>query len=263
MAVNLSDFERLFLYAEPIAAVVLLMRLWHEELLSRYRFVALSLLCNVAEVGIRPISRLSSVYFYVFTADEAIVSLVLIGLVIELFSLVVRDYPGIARSGRSFISLAFGVAILGSLLFTLFYPQTGPGHAVTLEHYFLVFRVVAFALMAFLMLLMAFVLWFPIPVSRNVLWLASGYSCYLTCRALTRFGANLFGPDKYILLSTIAMGVLVVCLGFWTIFLTRRGDNVDVVVGQGRKHGGTEIFVRQLEAINATLLGTEPPKPRL
>ncbi len=262
MAISLSYLEKVLSFAVPIAAGILLIRLWHERLLHRYKFVSLSLLCEIADLGLLAVPRSKIVYLYVYAAYETVFSLVLIGLVIELFSLVVRNYPGIARSGRSFIRFAFALAILGSLLFALVYPQTGPGHFAILEHFFLVFRVTAFALMAFLVLVMAFVLWFPIPLTRNVLSLATGYSCYLICRALTRFAANLFGPNKYILLGTISMGVLFTSIVFWITSLTRRGENVNVVVGHSWERGRTQGLVSQLEAINASLLGTERPKSR-
>ncbi len=206
MGLSLPYLEKLLAFAVPMGAAILLTRLWHEQLLNRYRFLALSLLCEISTLGLRAIPRRTTAYFYVWTIIEILSSIVFILLVREVFVLVVQDYRGIARSGRAFIGRAITLAVLGSLLFALFYPQTGPGHFSALERSFLVFRVIAFTLMAFLVLLMIFVLWFPIPLKRNVLLLASGYSCYLTSRALSRFAANLFGPDRYVLLGTIPTG---------------------------------------------------------
>src|SRR5437879_4477727 len=71
---------------------------------------------SYAGLVVLTIRRNSRMYFPAFVTVEAILSVVQILVVAELFSLVVRGYRGIARTGRWFLWVALGVAVGLSLL---------------------------------------------------------------------------------------------------------------------------------------------------
>lgn len=253
----LPFLERLLSYAGPLAALLLFFRLVWEGLLSRYRCFGIFLACLAAEGTIvLTVRRGTSTYFYTFVTVEAILSAVQILVVAELFALVVRNYPGIARTGKYFLWMALGLAVVVSLLLGAANDPSNPTQFPILQHYFLAARVIAFTLLAFLGLTLAFLFWFPIPLSRNVVVYTIGFSVYFACRALTRLAGTLVGADQIVLLSTISLSILLGCLLFWVVSLTRTGESVSVTVGHQWEPGNAQALVQQLESINKTLLGT-------
>jgi hypothetical protein len=257
MAPGPSELERFFSYAEPVAAAVLIVRLWAEGLLPRYRFFVGYLSCFLVELPLQSIVPMNSIrYLYAYVLVESVLWFFQICMIVELFSMVLKEYPGIARTGRRFIGLSFTAAIVISLSLAMAYSQTGPGRYPTLEQYLLVARVVAFIILAFLLLLLAFLFWFPVQLSRNVVVYAISFSVYFSCRALTRLAANLIGPDVFIWLSAISLSIAVGCLVIWILFLTRRGETVDLTVGHRWQPEDGPALVRRLETINDALLRT-------
>jgi hypothetical protein len=103
-------------------------------------------------------------------------------------------------------------------------------------------------------LLLAFLFWFPIPLNRNTLAYAIGFSVYFAGRALTRLAGNLFGADQLILLSAVSLVIALCCLSFWIIFLTKRGESIATTVGHRWDPAQGRVLVHQLESINASLL---------
>jgi asparagine N-glycosylation enzyme membrane subunit Stt3 len=255
MASSLSEIERLLSYAGPIAAGGLLVRLWTQGLTRRYPFFAFYLLCLIAEVGVLfTFTRGTERYFWAYVTVESVLWVAQILVVLELFSHVLQQYPGIASSGRQFIWIAFAAAVVISLVFGLVQAQSRPTDSYILQQYLILARVVAFTILAFLLLILGFLFWFPVQLSRNIVLYAIGYSVYFASRAFTRLAGNLFGVENVLLLSTISLGVILSCLVFWMAYLTRRGEQVDVTVGHRWKPEESEMLVRQLDSINATLL---------
>ncbi len=255
MPLSLPELEHIFYYLEQVTAAALLVRLWRAQLLTQYKFFALFLAALIAEFGVTlVVHRGTDMYFWAFVGSESILLFLQILIIVELFSIVLRSYPGIASSGRKFIWLAFSLAILLSAWFAALHPESRPGMFPVLAQYLLISRVVAFTLLFFLALLLAFLFWFPIQLSRNVLVYAGGYCVYFASRAITRFAENLFGPQQIHLFSTISIIVVVGCLVIWLVLLSARGEQQDVTIGHRWSPAEGQLLVRQLESINATLL---------
>ena len=254
----LSFLERLLYFSGLVVAGILLVRLAGEGLLARYRFFALLLFCLLVEgVVVLIVPRGTNAYFFTYIAMESVLWLVQVLVVVELLSLVVRKYPGIARSGRIFLWFALAAAIAVSFVLGFVHPSSGPaGQNFLLENYLLIGRAIAFTLLLFLVLTLGFLFWFPIPLSRNVIVYAIGFSVYFTCRALTRLAGTLLGPQEFMVLSTISLSILMCCLLFWTFFLNKRGEATSMTVGHRWEPGESRALVLQLESINQTLLRT-------
>lgn len=257
MALGLTDLERWLSYAEPVAAAILLARLWAEGLLQRYRFFTAYLFCLLAELPLSHLAPQSSGrYFRVYVIVESALWFFQICVITELFSLVLKDYPAIRRTGRRFIGVAFALAVLASLGFAAANHEAGPGQFPVLEQYLLSARVVAFTILAFLICLLLFVVWFPVSLRRNVVVYAFGFAVYFGSRAITRLAGNLMGPDEFLALSVISLSIVLGCLLLWVLLLTRRGEVLDVTMGHRWDPRNGPALVRQLETINEALLRT-------
>jgi hypothetical protein len=199
------------------------------------------------------IDRHSDAYFFAFVTEE-ILSWVLQSLIVfELFALLFKDYAGVAGAGRDFMKLAFALAVLITTLLAFFNHQSGPGKYPVVETFLLVSRVVTSLILAFIALMVGFLLWFPLPLNRNTLAYLGGYSVYFLGRGLTQFAGNMLGPDAYRLLSSVSLTITLGCLVFWMIRLTRAGEKSAVTVSRRWDPDEEGRLVRQLEAINASL----------
>ncbi len=258
MAFSLAEAEHALSFASPVLAALLLVRMYMAGLIGRYRSFTLFLACLVAEelvaVGIH-FPRASSHYLDLYITTESILWLAQILAVIEIFSMAVRGYEGIARSGKAFLWTAVVLAVVTSLGLTVLDRGTALAQFPALEQYLSITRIVATMVLVFLVLTLAFLFWFPVPLSRNAMSYAIGFSIYFTCRAVTRLFATFAGQESLFVLSTISLSVLVICLIFWTIFLSREGEKVDIVLGPRRAAADTRALLDRLESINSTLLG--------
>lgn len=257
MALTLETVQQALSYAGPVLAAVLLLRLWHERLLGRYRFFAAYLFCLFAEVIVLlTVQQGTNRYIRVYIGVESAMWIAQILMILEMFSLVFRSYPGISGYWRKIVLFAFLVATLASLGFAMLNHQAGSGVYPWAEYYLFVSRVIAFTVLAFFMFLLAFLFWFPIALSRNVVIYTIGFSLYFGSRALIRLAGNLSEPGNWVLFSCISQAIVVACLIFWTVALTRRGEGVDVTVGHRWQPAEGVALIQQLESINAVLLRT-------
>jgi hypothetical protein len=250
----LSAFELVFAYAVPCGALVVAWRLWRQRLSSRYRcFFALLLYMGTSDFVFLALKRTSSTYFWAFVVYQVILWILQILVLLELFSLVLDSYRGIASAGRDFIRIAFVVAVLLTLTITALNHQAGPGEFPVLESFLLVSRVVSFMILGFLALMILFLLWFPLPLSRNALAYLGGYSLYFVAQGSSNFAANLLGPEAYQWLSAATLLVTAGCLIFWAFRLSSAGETSAVRAPNRWAPAEEERLVQQLEAINATL----------
>jgi hypothetical protein len=117
-------------------------------------------------------------------------------------------------------------------------------------------RVIASTVLVFFFLLLVFLFWFPIALSRNVVIYTIGFSIYFGSRALIRFASNLAGPGNLVFFSCLSQSVFLVCLLFWIFALLRKGESVDVTLGHRWQPSERAVLMQQLESINAVLLRT-------
>lgn len=257
---TLRSLQNILSYSGSILAGVLLLRLWFEGLLSRYRFFGFYLFILVGEAAVLlGVRQGSNRYARVYVTVESALWVVQILMILEMFTLVLRGFPGIASYGRKFIVVALVLAFLISFGFSALNPPASPATEMELlSRYLLISRVISFTILAFFALLLVFLFWFPIPLSRNVVIYTIGFSVYFASRPIMRLAANLTGASlPVIFLYSIASEIIVAaCLLFWIVFLTRKGEATDVTVGHRWKPGETEALIGQLESINAVLLRT-------
>ncbi|HTB19541.1 MAG TPA: hypothetical protein VK708_15575, partial [Bryobacteraceae bacterium] len=124
----------------------------------------------------------------------------------------------------------------------------------TLTGYLFIFeRPVLSSLIVFVLLICVFLVYYPVPLGRNVIVYLAGYAVYFPMIAAMAFLQNLgyfWNRQK----SNVDMGVTLACLVFWLLALSRQGESKRVVVGHQWKPDDEQRLLAQLEAINASLL---------
>jgi hypothetical protein len=192
-----------------------------------------------------------NMYRDIYVVSQALVIIFSALVVLELYSVVLHGLSGIEGVSRRYIKITLVLAILISLLPLLFEktPDTVTGYLFTFQ------RPIMSSLLVFILLITAFLVYYPIPLGRNVLVYLMGYAVYFVTNATTIFVRNL-GHYWTRPISDIHMGVYFTCLVFWLFALNQRGESKSVVVGHQWNPADEERLRWQLEAINASLLRT-------
>jgi hypothetical protein len=191
----------------------------------------------------------SHLYVDSYTLSEALIVAFYALVVLELYSNVLRDLAGIAATARRYIQVTLVLAIviaLGPLLLERT-KTTALGYVLSFE------QTVMASLVVFVLLVSAFLVYYPVPLGRNIIVYSTGYAVWFLTGAAVTLMANL-GHHWTRQLNTIDMGVSVACFVFWFTGLSREGESKRVVVGHQWNPADQHKLRAQLDAINASLL---------
>lgn len=194
-----------------------------------------------------PLTGRLYVNLYVGTQPLILCSYLLV--VLELYSATLHNLKGLDRIARRYIRITLAVAIVVSLL-PLFLEK--PPNKLT-AYLFIFERPILSSLLIFVLLITGFLVYYPVPIGRNVRVYLIGYAAYFVVTATSIFLSNL-GYYWNRSLSDLQMSVSLICLMFWLFCLTRAGEEKIVVVGHTKLFGDEQRLLAQLEAINASLL---------
>ena len=191
-----------------------------------------------------------ALYLYSYVASQAFIVCSYAFVVLELYSVILRNLRGIASVARRYIKITLAVAIVLSLL-----PLRIEKAPSTLFGDLLIFeRPILSSMLICVLLITGFLVYYPVPIGRNVFVYLIGYAAYFIGEATTFFFVNNRGHYSYRWLSDLTTGFSVTCLMFWLVGLNRRGEEKDIVVGHQWNPGDDERLLEQLGAINARLL---------
>jgi hypothetical protein len=196
----------------------------------------------------------TNVYAYAWFATDPVVWVLYVLVVLELYSLILQNYKGIASLGRWVLlaGLATGVALSA---LTLSMDLSNPGEKFPiLRLFFVVDRGVASSLVVFLLFLACFLAWYPVPLSRNVVVHCIVYAGYFLSISLGILLRNLTGSAVTQTVNFVLSGVTLASLLVWIGFLSRAGESVKVRVRPDWAPGDEQELVAHLAAINSTLL---------
>ena len=180
-----------------------------------------------------------------------------LGAAIEGYSHVMHNHPGIERLGRRVLYRALFIGPLLSLL-AISAQTTVTQNATDL------FRVassieavVRTALLIFWILLIAFIIWYPVSLSRNTVIFSLLFGIYFlgtTVAILLQAGAS----DSFVIRRVgLARGVFVVLFQCaWGILLTCAGEQNMVRIGHRWNPAEEGKLLAQLDAINEHLIAS-------
>jgi hypothetical protein len=225
-------------------------KLWRNGLSRIYVFFFSYLLLEFLQALIPLVVPLSSsLYRDLFVVSDGLIVAFDALVVLELYSLILRDLEGIASLARRFIRITLVLAALISLL-----PLLVEKTPNTLTGYLFIFeRPILSSLVVFVLLISGFLVYYPVPLWRNVVVYLTGYAVYFLTMTTMVFVNNL-GYFRNRQKSNVDMGVAVVCQIFWLLALSRTGEKKRVVVGHQWNSSDEQRLMTQLEAINTSLL---------
>jgi hypothetical protein len=248
---QLSPYQSAFVLIQGLLLLALVVRVWSAGLYKVYPCFFGYLLANLLQFTVLPfIPYQSHPYRYFWVGTEGVVLCFYALVVAELYQVVLRELPGIASVSRRYLRAAFIIAVLVSLL--LLRLEETPNNVVSI--FLVIERAVSVAVVLVILLMAAFLVYYPVPINRNVMVYFIGYSVYFLIKATALFIRTL---GHYILheLANVLMVVFSGCLLLWIIGLTRRGELRKVVLGHKWNLQEEEQILAKLREINSSLLG--------
>ncbi len=248
---RLLRYETLLLYVQLAAIVGVLIRFITSGLYRTYRFFFIYLIVFTGE-AVCPlvVPRGTDLYAYIFFATEGVIIVLYALSVLELYSLVLRNLPGIASVSRRYIKVALGIAIVISL--ALLQLEQIPMNDIS--RFFTFESIIVCSLVLFVFLITSFLVYYPIPLNRNVIFYSIGYAFYFTSKALALFLRNTGHPNWDEAFGFLLLAVSTACLLFWIFSLSGPGESKTVVFGHKWNQKDEQRLVEQLDAINRSLM---------
>lgn len=245
-------FEQRLLAVIQLATLFLLCaKLWWSGLYKLYIFFFAFLALEFLQALLLPflVPFHSRLYPEVYIVSQALIVCSCIFVILELYSIILRDLEGIRSIARRYIKITLALAILLSLL-PLGFEKT---LKTRVGYLFLFERPVMSSLLLFVLLLAAFLVYYPVPIGRNVIVYLMGYAVYFMVEAATILLINVgYYADRW--LSDSFISVAPICQIFWLLGLNRKGEDKSVVIGHQWNPGGEERLLAQLDEINEHLL---------
>jgi hypothetical protein len=221
-------------------------RLFFAYFVFRTPYVAVFLLLNPA----------SDFYLYLYLATQPVTWFFYTGIVLELFSLILQRHRGLYSMGRRLMWISLAVSIAISALAML--PKITPAIPQN-SKYRLMSLVIAgergldFTLVISLLLMLALLSMYAVPLSRNVMVHAGIYTAYFLAGSLGMILRTTFGLKNVVELDTALMSVSCGCVLAWLFLLSPQGE--ETKVRQPWLGSDQEARILQhLDALNAALL---------
>lgn len=241
-----------------VASALVIWRLYSLDLHKRYRYFFASMTLSAARTALLfPFSPSDNRYFQIWAGTQPLVWLAYLLVVVELYSAVLRHYSGIYTLGRWFFFSAVAISVIISgltVLPGLASEKVLPAKSLLVYYYGFIERGLFTSLAIFLLLLLAFVAMFSIPLSSNLLKHCAFYSAYFFANNVVTLYWHSGVARTANVANALKLSVAFICLMCWVFFLSRRGEDRTASLRLGRNAVAEKKLLTQLENFNATLL---------
>ena len=172
-------WEHRVLLFSTVCQAILLWRLWSQKLAGVYLFLTIFLAAEtIQDLILIPVRPRSTMYGTIFLISSPIVWILAYFVVLELYRLILEDYPGIASVGGKAVTWCMGLAIIVSIAYAIPDLRTTSGQFPVLRIYTIVERSIVLGLLLFLVLIQVFLLRYRLRLSPNRIVYATGYALY-------------------------------------------------------------------------------------
>lgn len=236
---------------------ILAARLYKTQLFRVYPWLFVYLSVRfLRSLMLLPFNPTETIYGTLWMATEPVLWLLYVLIVLELCSLILGKFRGIATASQWAVSLALAVSILVSLL-TLSADLSVPIVKYPEIVYFNVIRRGLFSsLLLFLLLMIAFLRWYPVPLSRNLVTHTIIFAVYFSSYAAGLLIRNLLGFGVTRLFSTALEAISVACLAAWILLLSPAGEARPLKLRPKIDPSDEQRILEHLNALNSSLLRT-------
>ena len=241
-------------YLGTLFQLLLVCDLFRLKVARKYRFfLAYLIFDSIRSVVMWFYSPGSVAYRSLWQATEPIVWLLYVLVVLELCSLVFKDYLGIQALGRWIVYGSLALSVLLSMITVLPTWMHSTEEPFSMQRFLMVERGIDFAIVILLLLLLAFLVLFPIQLRKNVIVHSVLFAIFFTTNSMGILIVNLTSYRLGVSVSTILMGVTDLCLIGWMILMSRAGEQKIMAIRHPVPVDESRL-VSQLAEINATLM---------
>ena len=241
-------------YLVVAAGVVLSARLYFSGLSRRYQAFFFFLIFFTLQTSVLALlPRAGQGYLAVWLIGEPIEWFLYAWVVLELYSLVLKDYQGLYTVGRWSLIAAVSVALLASAAGVLS-PSLKSGQGELMRLYYVAERSVYFSLVVFLLTILTLLARYPITLNRNTITYSLVFSIYFLCNAaifvlISTRGFYMVRISAY-LIQAINLGALAT----WLLMLNTAGEEHQRRLRPAWMPGREDQLVNQLNSLNAALM---------
>ncbi len=183
-----------------------------------------------------------------------------IWIVYALLRDILRNLPGILRVSHAVLNVVFPLALLLALV-TAAPEYTASGAArqpAPIDYAVMVAlileRLVTTIALLVLLLMLTFILWFPVVLPRNLAVFSIGISIYFTAKSALILAHHFLPHKNNAFMDNGVALILCICLAFWITFLNTKGERAPVIVGHSWRSSRQSKLLGDLEHINAVLV---------
>lgn len=241
-------------YLDLVCIWLLILTLVRNGLFRVYRFLFAYLLVDGGfSIALLTLRNGTQRYFLAYVAEQSSKTILAVFVVLELYQVALAAHPALARFVRdvvAYVLMAAAVIASGGLLLD----NSTPGRRRQLLHHFLTFERTMHAwMLVFLLLIMTFMVWFPVQLRKNTVLYLTGFVVYFLARSLGLLVTSL-SPELTGYMSLAMLLVASACMLIWTFALRPAGETQTIVVGHRWDPGAMDHLLGQLTAINNRLL---------
>jgi hypothetical protein len=212
---QLVDWEHRILLFSIVCHGVLLWRLWSQKLARVYLYLTIFIFAETLQnIAFLPVRFGSTLYGWIFLISTPLLWVLAYLVVLELYRLILEDYPGIASVGRKAVTWCMGLAVIVSILYAIPDLRTTTGQFPVLRVYNILERSTVLAILLFLVLIQLFLVRYRIRLSPNRMVYATGYALYFGIGVaedvvLTALGVRVAEVVGYLIVVSAAALLLV------------------------------------------------------
>ena len=175
-----------------------------------------------------------------------------VAVVYALLHDIMMDHPGILSMSRKIFAACFaGSIVIAFVSAGLEFSAAALSGPINLG--FVVERACATAALLLLMLTLVYFLWFPVEVTRNVVFICSGLVVYFAAKTTFLLARDIWSPDSLRLVSTVLIFISTGTFIYWVLSLSRIGELRTVRPGHSWKPEQQKPLMDKLDALNAVL----------
>jgi hypothetical protein len=237
-----------------VVAVLLIVRLYFSGSHRRYRAFFFFLIFFTLQNGVVVIlGPGSGVYQKIWVLTQPIEWFLYIWIVLELYSLVLRDYQGLYTVGRWLLIAAVFVALIASG-FSVLVPSHATRQGHLMAYYYVAERAIYFSLVVFLLTILALLTRYPITLNRNTIIHSVVFSIYFLCNTAIFLLLSTSGFAAVRIAAYATQAINLGALGTWLALLNTAGEQRQQRLHPAWMPGGEEKLLGQLNSLNAALL---------
>jgi hypothetical protein len=200
-------------------------------------------------------------YRIVFIVLELVGAVLMLWMVYELLAAILGHLPGIYRLSRRILNYTFLIAFLIALLTAKAEYATEPGMSFfplsldgAVRVSIVTERIISTAALVVLLLILAFVLWFPVQMPKNLVFFSFGFVAYFSCKTGLYLAHSYLPPQLAAQVGTMGMAVIDLCFIYWAITISREGEAAPLRIGHRWHKDEQQRLLSQLEGMNTVLL---------